>query len=282
MTHSKQYQFNISVPLTLVEEESEKLFQFGATSVSSKETKDSFLITAIFDKNPEDIPDLDTSSGTIDILDPSEWMNSWIEHYEPVKISDELIVIPQNFQNDLSRDYTYEIICDPKDAFGHGGHPTTKMCLHHLLQLIVNSDIPNDKITLLDAGTGTGLLAILGAMMGCSVIDAFDYDYDAVTSASKNAKLNNISTINIFKDDIFTLDLKKSYHIITANLLTDILLKVPTILKSHLKDEGYLILSGIGSQWRKEIISTYEEAGFQVFKEDILHDWTLFILRINS
>lgn len=163
------------------------------------------------------------------------WNEQWEKNFEPLIISDQCYV-RATFHAPQPQ-YPYEIIIDPKMAFGTGHHQTTTMVMEYILTLDVTGK------DLLDMGCGTGILAFLAAKKGAAKLTAIDYDPVCYDSTVENAALNGIENIEILcggKEAIPT----KSFDIILANINRNILLDQIPVYAKVLKSGGEIIFSG--------------------------------------
>jgi len=118
--------------------------------------------------------------------------------------------------------------------------------------------------------------------MGVRDIELFDYDNDSVIKADKNLSLNGITGARASFQDLYTFSSSKKYDIITANLLSKIIEDNIEILKSLLKPDGSLILSGISSKWEKDMIVLFENSGLRIISHKKLEEWEGFVVGLNS
>ncbi len=152
----------------------------------------------------------------------------------------------------------YEFSLPHIHAFGNGKHPTTYMCLALLaetLEIRLKQSI--DTIHMLDAGTGTGILAIAAAVMGVRHIDAIDASIQAYECARENC--GNRFPINIQCCDIQSFQPKQMYDCITANLMTALIIASVPRFSSMLEYKGYCIVSGIIDERHHEVIETFRK-----------------------
>jgi ribosomal protein L11 methyltransferase len=167
-----------------------------------------------------------------------DWNREWRRFFRPDHITQRLAVfpawepVPQNLEGEVIR-------IDPGPAFGTGQHPTTRMCLEAMERV----SLP-EFWTMLDVGTGSGILAIYGAKLGASSVVAIDTDLQAVRWAKGNVALNNLSeTIQISSMPL--QDLKDSFSLLVANLTLGLIMELLTHFSRLLDPDGWLILSGI-------------------------------------
>jgi len=162
------------------------------------------------------------------------WNATWEQNFQPI-IVDDVCMIRAPFHEKIQVDY--DIVIEPKMSFGTGHHETTHMMLQHILQL----DVENK--TVLDMGSGTGVLAILAGMRGATNIDAIDIDNWCYLNAKENVARNNMDFISVYEGDV-TLLKDKKYDLIIANINRNILLTdLPSYAKC-LNKGGVLLLSG--------------------------------------
>ncbi|HAI37123.1 MULTISPECIES: 50S ribosomal protein L11 methyltransferase [unclassified Maribacter] len=162
------------------------------------------------------------------------WNATWEQNFQPI-IVDDVCMIRAPFHEKIQVDY--DIVIEPKMSFGTGHHETTHMMLQHILQL----DVENK--TVLDMGSGTGVLALLAGMRGATNIDAIDIDNWCYLNAKENVARNNMDFISVYEGDV-TLLKDKKYDLIIANINRNILLAdLPSYAKC-LNKGGVLLLSG--------------------------------------
>lgn len=166
----------------------------------------------------------------------------------------------------------YEFSLPVITAFGNGKHPTTYMCLG-LLAETLHTGIKKhrEEINLLDVGTGTGILAIAAAAMGVNNIDAFDASLQAYKCARNN--IEGKYPIHLSCTDIQSFNPDKQYDIITANLMTSLIVAHASKLSSLLKPEGYCIVSGIIDERKNEVIEAFRRYGCILKDEQTSQGW---------
>lgn len=170
------------------------------------------------------------------IIEETDWNHEWEKHYfQPIEIEDKCIIRSSFHQ--IDKQVRYEIIIDPKMAFGTGHHETTYLMLSELLEM------PLEKKSLLDMGCGTAVLAILAAMRGATPVTAIDIDPWAYENAKENIRLNKKTDIKIHLGGAEQIK-EKTFDCILANINRNILLNdMPTYAKA-LNKGGILLISG--------------------------------------
>ncbi len=192
-----------------------------------------------------------------------DWANNWKKYFKPLKIGKKLVIKPswEEYEN-LENRIILEI--DPASSFGTGQHDTTKLCL----ELLEKSLIENDRI--LDMGCGSGILSIGAMLLGAQSAVAVDIEQNAVETAAENAEKNNIPFMkytaycgDVIKDKKLSDKLGEGYDIITANIVADVLIAMKDIFRSKIKNGGTLIISGIITERKDEVVDAVVSAGFE-------------------
>lgn len=271
------YEIVYLIPLKLEDEYNERLTESGISSFCFEKI-DRKLYLKVYSEYPEPLEQIDSAYlADISEVIESDWRNKWAEGYTGHELTDNIYVLPPGILPPKDG-YRYILQIDPEDSFGDGHHPTTRLC-GILLEHVLETYNSVDKKTYLDIGTGSGVLAIQAYSMGVRDIELFDYDVISVLKADKNLMLNGISGIKAFHDDIYTFSSSKKYNIITANLLSRLIEDNIEKMKSLLEDDGYLIMSGIGSKWEQDMVKLFEISGLHIFLHKKLEEWEGFVLK---
>jgi ribosomal protein L11 methyltransferase len=179
---------------------------------------------------------------TLTAVNSEDWSSSWKVHFKPIRVGKHLLIVPTwEEAAQLPGDLVLRI--DPGMAFGTGGHETTRLCLELLEQVMEKSD-PTVAPSLLDLGTGSGILAMAASLLGAGRILALDIDPDAVDVARENLALNQLSD-RIECGTVPLESLTERFDIILANILAEELVRLAPHLTARLNTGGSLILSGI-------------------------------------
>lgn len=196
-------------------------------------------------------------------IEQENWNATWEQNFQPI-IVDDICMIRAPFHEPIGVEY--DIIIEPKMSFGTGHHETTHMMLQHILQLNVK-----DK-TVLDIGSGTGVLAILTAMKGATKIDAIDIDNWCYLNAKENVERNGMDFISVNEGDVLLIKDKK-YDLIIANINRNILLADISAYAHSLNKNGILLLSGFYTQDLEMITGKCKENSLKFEKNLERNNW---------
>ncbi len=167
-----------------------------------------------------------------------DWGKNWKRFFKPVQVTSKLVVKPPWSKIRLRRNQI-PISIHPGMAFGTGTHATTKLCLRAL-----ERELQGKGLTVLDVGTGSGILSIAAAQLGAAEVWGIDTDGVAVEDARENVKRNGVPhVVKIRKGRIG--DIQKRFDLIVANIDLKNLRRMRWPLAHHLKRRGLLILSGL-------------------------------------
>ena len=209
-------------------------------------------------------------------VEDSDWENNWKEYYKPIEVGNKLVVVPEWEQ--VPDNGRLPLKLDPGLIFGTGSHATTKMCLAAL------EDVAAPGKTVLDLGCGSGILGIGAIILGCDRCAGCDIDPKAPEVALSNAMLNDITAeqFDIRAGDVLTdkgmrKALGAGYDIVTANIVSDVIIPLSGFVKEFLKEGGTFIASGIIEGRQDEVRAAIEKNGFTVIKHYNEDDWHCYV-----
>jgi ribosomal protein L11 methyltransferase len=202
-----------------------------------------------------------------------DWGENWKRFFKPVQVTSRLVVKPPWSRIRLKRGQI-PIDIAPGMAFGTGTHATTILCIRAL-----EEELHSGGLSVLDVGTGSGILSIVAAKSGAKEVWGIDIDGVAVENARENVEKNHVSDIvKIRKGSIGDLD--KKFDVIVANIDLKSLRRMRKPLLSHLNDRGLLILSGILEEEKERIRKHYLETGLlRWIKETQEGEWVCLTFR---
>ena len=221
----------------------------------------------IEDRIISDLNELDPNSKIIDkkVYEDKNWLEDFEKNTPIIKINENISITPSWKSNDV--DCKYKIIIDPKMSFGTGEHSTTKL----MCQLLEKYVEPGSNW--IDAGCGTGVLAILASKLGASEIDAFDFDEWCVLNSKENIQLNSIENIKLQQSKIEDFNF---YNVdgIVANIFSNLLINSMAKFDKALElSKGTLLLSGILKYDKKEVIDKAISCNFKLTDEIFDEEW---------
>jgi len=217
--------------------------------------------------------DLGHNVVTVQEVDEEDWATAWKKYYHPVKISNRFTIVPT--WEDYERVNTDELIIelDPGMAFGTGTHPTTVMCLQALEKTVQAAS------SVIDVGTGSGVLSIGAAKLGASKIHALDLDEVAVRSAIENIALNKVDHIVRVTHGNLLDNVDEQADIVVANILAEIIMTFTDDAFTIVKDGGLFITSGIIATKKEDVKDSLQQAGFEIEEVMMMEDWVTIISR---
>ena len=201
---------------------------------------------------------------SITTSDDAAWATAWRDGYEPIR-SGRLTIVPSWLEVPKGSDLVIRL--DPGMAFGTGLHTTTRACLE-LLQTV--EPMP---ATVLDVGTGSGILALAALRLGAQRVVGYDTDQPAVEASMANARSNDLG--DRFAAHLGTLPelAAELFPLVVANLVAAVLVELAPRLAAHTAPGGTLIASGIIESRSDEVESALTAAGFEVVDWITEGDW---------
>jgi ribosomal protein L11 methyltransferase len=219
--------------------------------------------------------DIDIGENKVEIseVNEEEWATAWKKYYHPVKISDKFTIVPT--WEDYTPVHSDELIIelDPGMAFGTGTHPTTVMCIQAIERIVK----PDDSV--IDVGTGSGVLSIAAAMLAAKEVNAYDLDEVAVRSARLNVKLNKVQNRVTVDQNNLLNGITGQADVIVANILAEIILRFTEDAFDVVKPGGFFITSGIIQPKKEQVKESLEAAGFLIEEVMVMEDWVAIIAK---
>ncbi len=225
-------------------------------------------------ENPITVPKI-----TYEVQSDSLWKDKWKENFRPFYAAENVLIKPtwEPIPDDTKpEDIIIEI--DPGSAFGTGTHETTRLCLTALRKYIT----PDTRI--LDAGCGSGILAIAALLCGANSAFCLDIDPLAIEGTLENAAINQIAEnriaavqANILENSTALLNqYAGQFDIAVANILADVIIPLSSQIGGFLKKDGIFISSGILTEKAEEVKKALLDHHFEIIEENTLGNWTAF------
>jgi ribosomal protein L11 methyltransferase len=205
-------------------------------------------------------------------LNEEDWGSTWRRFFRTEQVTGSLTVTPA-WEPVPETDGGITIRMDPGPAFGTGQHPTTRLCLGAM------ETIPRpDPWTLLDVGTGSGILAVYGAKLGAGKVVAMDIDPEAVRWAGRNVRLNGLEG-NIHLSAVPLDQWKETFFMVTANLILGTILDLMPYFPRVVEPDGWLILSGLLRDQVERVKSPLVNEGLTVYETLFQKEWAAVLAR---
>lgn len=215
---------------------------------------------------------------TIDFYeyDEEDYQNSWKKYLFTEKVSERFVVKPTWREYEPKEDELI-IELDPGRAFGTGSHPTTSLCLKLMEENIKEGD------SVIDVGTGSGILMIAADRLGASEVYGTDIDELAVESAKENLELNGISEdrAKVYLGNLVSVVNGKKFDVVVANILADVLLILLNDISKVVKKDGLVIFSGIIDEKCELLKREVEALGMEILEVKADKEWRAMLIKAN-
>ena len=202
-----------------------------------------------------------------EIIEGQDWNSEWEKNYfKPIVVKDKC-VIHSSFHKDIPQ-LQYDIVIDPKMAFGTGHHATTSLIIEQLLEMEMEGK------SVIDMGTGTGILAILSHMRGAKNISAIEIDPVAHANAIENLKINGADIVNLILGDASSLSNLSSVDVFIANINRNIITQDIESYVCALNMGGIMLLSGFYEEDIPVIMKVAEPLGLKYVTHKVKDKWS--------
>ena len=250
--------------------------------------------------------------GISDTSDDSEWQNNWKQYYKPIRLNDDIVIVPawEDYKDVRENDIIIKI--ESVMAFGTGSHETTKLCIDRLKAYMK----PGSSV--FDVGCGSGILSIVASKLGAGYVHGLDIDPQAIISSEENAKANdlgkdaiefscgnllagNVIGENAIKAEKASLcsgiaakspaemvDIElgekdsvpaREYDIVVANILADVIIPMSGVIKPYLKVDGIFITSGISDTREEDVVNAMIENDLEIMDILRMNEWVSIVAR---
>lgn len=233
------------------------------------------IIKERFEELFGDRDDLVYNISFYDLAD-EDYVDNWKKYVFTTKISERFVVKPTWRDYEKNSDELV-IELDPGRAFGTGTHPTTYLCIRLMEKYIENSH------TVIDVGTGSGILMVAANKLGAKEIWGVDIDPDACEVAKENLILNGITDENtkVLVGNLLNVVENKTFDVVVANILADVILMLLKDISKVIKKDGILILSGIIEDKKNLVINACEKEGLELVEVQEDKEWVALSLRMK-
>ncbi|MBN9501042.1 MAG: ribosomal protein L11 methyltransferase [Armatimonadetes bacterium 55-13] len=194
------------------------------------------------------------------------WEENWKQFFKPRRVGQRFVVRP-TWETIESNPGDLEIVLDPGQAFGTGDHPTTRMCLELL------EDVVKEGSTVADIGCGSGILSVGACKLGASEVVAVDIEPLSVEVAKENAELNGVHFQAIAGLGATVLPEGATYDVVVSNIISATLIAIAFDIAAIVKPGGAWIVSGIIEQNWPDVLEAAEKAGFTLVRHLAEGDW---------
>jgi len=204
-------------------------------------------------------------------IEKQNWNEEWEKNYDPIEVGKDIFV--RATFHESKPGFKHEIIIHPQMSFGTGHHETT----HQMLALEL--DLEHNGKTVLDVGSGTGILAIMAAKLGASEVSATDIDDWCIDNAKENFALNSIEPKAVLLGTIDELSFPEPFDILYANINKNVLIDEMEYYSELTKPGGHLFLSGFYTHDEADIIACTKSHGFEKIKSTEKKNWAAIMLK---
>lgn len=226
------------------------------------------------------------------VTEDTDWINNWKQFFKSFAVDEDIYIKPtwEPMKEEFKDKLVIEI--DPGTAFGTGSHETTRLAIANMKKYLK----PGDR--LLDIGTGSGILSVIGMKLGAGKAIGTDIDPIAVRVAGENAEANGLSvfpgtvsevpdgsvafyTGNMLVDEAFCVPFsEQKYPIVVANILADVIIPLAPVVRRFLLPGGVFVCSGIINLMEEKTKKALTDLGYEILNEERMNDWISYAVRL--
>lgn len=260
----------------------------------SEDAADFVTLRAYFDAEPDieklrqnilhnlkliDLPEFALRRVEASTIADQDWMSEWKKGWEPLPIGQRLVIAPSWKLDQVKETDRVIIQIDPGMAFGTGTHETTRGCLELLEHYW---PLKSESASLLDVGTGTGILAIAAIKLQPGArVTAFDVDPEAIEVARENAEINGVADSLEIEVNKLSSYAGQEFDVVLANLTADVIVPLAADFPTVMKPQGVLIVSGILQTQGDDVKSALTAQQFHLLEEKPDGEWVSMAFRLN-
>lgn len=203
----------------------------------------------------------------------TNWNAEWEASFQSVKVGS-FAGVRAAFHPPME-DVRYELVIQPKMAFGTGHHATTWLMMQAM------ESLPWQGASVLDFGCGTGILAILAAQLGAAQVHGVDIEREAYENSLENMAINNTPELMIYEGELSAVPADLLFNIILANINRNVILQTLPSLYQKMLPGGHLLVSGILADDRDQVVEAAQQAGFVLLNEQGREQWMMIHFMVN-
>ncbi len=223
-------------------------------------------------------PDLPELQVVPEDIETKNWGEAWKAFYKPILIGKTIVVKPTWEPYQAIRGQVI-IEIDPGRAFGTGKHPSTALCIE-LLEKCIGEMGPSgvgSDLSVLDVGTGTGILGIVAARLGVRRVLGLDVDPEALKAANHNLVLNRVAHTMIVSDTPLE-QVVETFDLVVANLTATLISQISAALINRVGERGWLLLGGLLDEQVEGVIHSFQSHDFQLVQSRSTEEWRAILL----
>ena len=209
----------------------------------------------------------------IQAVENEDWLDGWRKNFTLTELTEQTLIVP-SWQELPEAETRLGIKIYPGQGFGTGTHETTRLAAIALEKKLDESEFGSASV--LDVGTGSGILAILAAKRGAVRVLALDIDEEALINARENCA-HNLACDQVSLESRPITEVEEEFNLIVANIIAPVLLQLAPEFSRLLKSGGRLILSGILVEQIPQVRKVYTDLGFLVKPMESIGEWAGFV-----
>ncbi|HEV2127738.1 MAG TPA: 50S ribosomal protein L11 methyltransferase [Thermomicrobiales bacterium] len=210
----------------------------------------------------------------VSTLAEEDWANAWKEHFKVHRIGERVVIRPPWLEYEPQGDEVV-VELDPGMAFGTGLHPSTRLSMLGVEEMIEQGD------RVLDVGTGSGILAIAALKLGAAHADAVDVETVAVRATEENARRNGVADrVDVRLGSVGLGEpFQGVYDVVLANIIARVLIELADGIVAATKPGGAMVLAGIIEEREAELVAAFEGQGATLVNRRQHEDWVSLVFR---